>query len=149
TPIAWTVLDRYWRRGILGLVWSLAALGIAIHLTCQTVPLWLSTGFYLGMGWAAIFAYFEVARRLSHRALLPITAGGVLYSVGAVFNLLHRPIIWPGVFGAHELFHVFVVAASLTHYCFIITVIGPYVAEPEPFNQEPLSQQAGTIFDTT
>ncbi len=98
TPIAWTFLRRHWRRGVLGLVWFWAALGITIHLTYETLPLWLSTGFYLGMGWGALFCYFEVARRLSHRALIPIVAGGVLYSLGAIFNLLHGPVLWPGVF---------------------------------------------------
>ena len=102
TPIAWTFLRRHWRRGVLGLVWSWAALGITIRLTYETLPPWLYTGFYLGMGWGALFCYFEVARRLSHRAMIPIVAGGVLYSLGAIFNLLHEPVLWPGVFQAHR-----------------------------------------------
>jgi hemolysin III len=131
TPIAWTFLRRYWRRGTLGLVWFWAALGITIRLSCEALPPWLSTGFYLGMGWGAVFCYFEVARRLSHRALLPIIAGGMLYSLGAVFNLLHMPVLWPGVFQSHELFHVFVVAGSLLHFHFMLTVVGPSVLELE------------------
>ncbi len=66
TPIAWTFLRRHWRRGVLGLVWFWAALGITIRLTYETMPAWLPTAFYLGMGWGALFCYFEVARRLSH-----------------------------------------------------------------------------------
>ena len=49
---------------------------------------------------------------LPHRVLRPLLTGGVLYSVGAVLNLLHWPVIWPGVFRAHELFHLFVMAGS-------------------------------------
>ena len=98
TPIAWTFLRRHWRRGVLGVAWLWAALGITIRLTHETLPPWLYTGFYLGMGWGALFCYFEVARRLSHRALIPIVAGGVLYSLGAIFNLLRGPVLWPGVF---------------------------------------------------
>jgi hemolysin III len=125
TPIAWTFLRRHWRRGVLGLVWLWAALGITIRLTYETQPPWLSTAFYLGMGWGALFCYFEVARRLSHRAMIPIVAGGVLYSLGAIFNLLHGPVLWPGVFQAHELFHLFVVAGSMCHFYFMLTVVGP------------------------
>lgn len=143
TPIAWTFLRRDWRRGVLGLVWFWAALGITIRLTYETLPPWLSTGLYLGMGWGALFCYFEVARRLSHRALIPIVAGGLLYSLGAVFNLLHGPVLWPGVFQAHELFHVFVVAASLCHFYFMLTVVGPSELDSElsssPANIRPLS----------
>jgi hemolysin III len=131
TPIVWNILRGPWRRGILGAVWLWAALGAALHLTYAPLPHWLSTAVYLAMGWCAIFCYLEVARRLSHRTLFPIVAGGVLYSLGAVLNLLGQPILWPGVFQAHELFHVFVVAASLVHYQFMFSVIAPYVHGPE------------------
>jgi hemolysin III len=89
------------------------------------MPAWLPTVFYLGMGWGALFCYFEVVRRLSHQSLIPIVAGGVLYSLGAVFNLLQGPVLWRGVFGAHELFHLFVVAGSMCHFYFMLAVVGP------------------------
>ena len=53
--------------------------------------------------------------------------GGLSYSVGAVLNLLHRPALWPGTFGPHELFHLFVLAGSLAHYLFILKVVVPFV----------------------
>jgi hemolysin III len=131
TPIAWNVLRGQWRWGILAVVWVWAVLGMALRLSFDTLPLWLTTGLYLAMGWGAILCYFEVARGLSHRALLPILGGGILYSVGAVVNLMRQPILWPGVFQAHELFHVFVVAASAVHYWFMLTVIAPFVHQSE------------------
>jgi hypothetical protein len=51
--------------------------------------------------------------------------------VGAVVNLLSRPVLWPGVFQAHELFHVFVIAASALHYWFMLTVIAPFEHESQ------------------
>ncbi len=132
TPIAWSFLRRHWRSGVLGLVWFWAAVGITIRLTHESLPIWLSTGFYLGMGWGAIFCYFEMARRLSHRAMFPIVAGGVLYTVGAIFNLLKEPVLWPGVFQAHELFHLFVVAASMCHFYFMVSVVVPSEIEAQP-----------------
>ena len=52
--------------------------------------------------------------------------------MGALFNLLHRPVLWPGVIQSHELFRFFfVVAASLLHFYFILTVVGLPLAEPE------------------
>jgi hemolysin III len=50
--------------------------------------------------------------------------------VGAVLNVLHWPALWPGVFGAHELFHLFVLAGSLAHYLFILKVVVPFVHRP-------------------
>jgi hemolysin III len=125
TPIAWILLRGLWRWSVLGVVWAWAALGVWMRLTQAGLSPWLSTGFYLAMGWGAVFCYFEVARRVTHRALVPIVAGGLLYSIGAVFNVLGRPVLWHGVFHAHELFHVCVVAASMCHFFFILTVAAP------------------------
>ena len=83
----------------------------------------VATGFYLAMGWGESLCYFELARRINHRALLPILYGGLFYSVGAVLNLLRWPTLWPGVFGPHELFHLFVMAGSLCHFWFMLTVV--------------------------
>jgi hemolysin III len=131
TAIVWNVLSGSWRRGILMVVWLWAVAGSAHRLLFDTSPVWVSTAMYLAMGWGAVLCYFEVARRVSHRNLLPIVVGGVLYSLGAVINLLHQPVLWPGVFQAHELFHIFVVAGSLAHYWFMLTVIAPYVGDSE------------------
>ena len=87
----------------------------------------VATCVYLGMGWGAVVCYSEIAQVVSHRALLPIVVGGLSYSVGAVLNLLHWPVLCPGVFGAHELFHLFVLAGSLAHYLFILKVVVPFV----------------------
>lgn len=132
TPIVWTFLRGSWKWGVLGAVWFWAILGVALELACGRLPQLFSTGYYLAMGWAAVFCYFELVRGVSHRTFAPIVLGGVLYSVGAVFNLLHRPVLWPGVFQAHELFHVFVVLASLSHSYFMLTVVAIWDGGPAP-----------------
>ena len=43
--------------------------------------------------------------------------GGVLYSTGAVLNLLGRPVLWKGFIAGHELFHLFVMAGSRVTLC--------------------------------
>ena len=82
------------------------------------------------MGWGAVICYAEIARVVSHRALVPVVVGGLSYSVGAVLNLLRWPALWPGTFGTHELFHLFVLAGSLAHYLFILKVVVPFVRGP-------------------
>ena len=72
-----------------------------------------------------------------------VVAGGVFYSVGAVLNLLHRPALWPGVFSTHELFHLFVIAGSLAHYWFLLTVVVPFVGGPGVFSREPGAMSGG------
>ncbi len=126
TPLAWCLLQGRLRRWTLALVWGVAATAtILIASGCRFPPV-LSTSLYLGMGWGVVACYSEIAKVVSHRALLPIVLGGLSYSVGAVLNLLHWPVLYPGVFGSHELFHIFVLAGSAAHYQFILKVVAPF-----------------------
>ena len=130
TPIAVCLMWGQWRRWTLALVWGAAASATFLIATGRHFSTALATGLYLAMGWGAVVCYSEVARVVSHRAMLPIVIGGLCYSVGAVLNLLHWPIIYSGIFGAHELFHLFVLAGSLEHYLFILKVAVPFAHGP-------------------
>jgi hemolysin III len=125
TPIAWNLMCTQWRRWVLGLAWGAAALGSWLYLQVGVLPLPVGTAIYLVMGWGALFCYLELSRRMSNRRLFPLLLGGVFYSVGAVLNLARWPVIWPGVFGPHELFHILVMAGSLSHYLFMLNVVIP------------------------
>jgi hemolysin III len=125
TPIALSILRGWWRRWLLVQIWFLAAAGAMVRLTIDVAP-WLSTVFYLAMGWVGVVTYFELARRVTHKGLRPLWAGGVCYSVGAAVNVMHWPDPWPGVFGSHELFHLCVMAGSACHYWFMLRVVTPY-----------------------
>jgi hemolysin III len=130
TPVAWALLRGTWLWGTLTTVWTIASV-CAARVWCGGVfPIWVSTLIYLAMGWGSLVCYRELARTYSHRALLPMPLGGVFYSVGAVFNLARWPVLSPGVFAAHELFHFFVIAGSACHIFFMLTVVVP---APGPF----------------
>ncbi len=126
TPLAWCLLRGHWRRWTLVLVWSVAGVATILLAAGGHFSPVVATGLYLGMGWGVVVCYFEIARTVSHRALLPVVAGGLSYSVGAVLNVLHWPVILPGTFGAHELFHFFVLMGSAAHYLFILKVVVPF-----------------------
>ncbi len=129
TPVAWGLMRGSWWWGTLTTVWT-AALACAARVWCgSTMPMWVSTLTYLVMGWGALFCYFELARIFSHRTLLPLPLGGVFYSVGAVLNLTKWPVLLPGVFAAHEIFHFLVIAGSACHVLFMLQVVIP---SPEP-----------------
>ena len=51
--------------------------------------------------------------------------GGVLYTLGLVFFATQRPRLWPSVFSYHEVFHVFVVAGSASHYTLVFAYLLP------------------------
>jgi hemolysin III len=126
TPLAWCLLRGHWRRWTLLVVWSIAGTAAIMLAAGRQFSPVMSTCVYLGMGWGSVACYFEIAQTVSHRAMLPIVIGGLAYSVGALFNLLHWPVIVPGTFGAHELFHFFVLGGSLAHYLFILKIAAPF-----------------------
>ena len=125
TPIALAILRGWWRRWLLAQIWLLALTGIILRLTVD-MPAWVSTGFYLAMGWVGVVTYFELARRVSHAGLRPIWVGGLCYTIGAAMNLAHWPNPWPSVVGSHELFHLWVMAGSASCFWFMLVVLTPY-----------------------
>ena len=137
TPIAWNMMDGRRRLIVLTAAWLLAFAGIALQACCTSLAPELRTGLYLGLGWGALFCYVDLARKLSHRRMRPFLAGGVFYSVGAVLNLLHWPILLPGTFHAHELFHLFVMAGSLSHFWFILTAVATFNPAAPPHRLPP------------
>ena len=125
TPIAWGLLRGRWRWGTLASVWLVAGLASILLALGYPISTPLATALYLGMGWGSIACYGELVRVSSHRAMRPLVIGGVLYSVGAVLNVLGWPVLWPGRFEAHDLFHLFVIAGSLAHFGLILALIAP------------------------
>jgi hemolysin III len=126
TPLAWCLMRGRWRWWTLAVVWSVAGAATVLIAAGGHFSPVLATCLYLGMGWGALVCYSEIARVVSHRALLPIVVGGLSYSVGAVLNLLHWPVLLPGIFGPHELFHMFVLGGSFAHYWFFLKVVVPF-----------------------
>ena len=53
-------------------------------------------------------------------------AGGIVYTVGAVIFALERPRLWPGVFGAHDLWHLFVLGGSACHFVVMLRFVAPF-----------------------
>jgi hemolysin III len=128
TPFALLTFDRPWGVAVLGLVWTVAAAGIAVVIWHHRIRL-VGITLYLTLGWLGVVALPWLAGRLGAIRLTLLVAGGVLYTVGAVVLHRQRPNPSPAVFGYHEVWHAFTVAAGLCHYTLIwLLVRGP--AEP-------------------
>jgi hemolysin III len=142
TPVAWAMMRGSWWWGTLATVWTVALICATRVWYVGLLPPALSTLVYLTMGWGSVFCYRELARTHSHRTLLPLPLGGIFYSVGAAINLAHWPVIYPGVFAAHELFHFFVIAGSACHVFFMHDVVVPATAhEPALLSPKPAANR--------
>jgi hemolysin III len=99
----------------------MAAGGIIFKLLWLDAPRWLGTGVYVAMGWGALIPGWKVLPMLDGVALAWLFGGGLFYSVGAVIYGTKRPDPWPGVFGFHEVWHVFVIAGAACHYALVFS----------------------------
>lgn len=121
TPICLSYLEFPHSLYFLIAIWLIAIIGIIIKLFWMRAPRFVSTIFYLLMGWALIFdlpAFSDVP--LGCFGL--IAAGGISYSIGAVIYILKKPN-WFKSFGFHELFHIFVMVGSAFHFLAVIIYI--------------------------
>ncbi len=101
---------------LFGCIWFIAVVGTVFKLFWINSPRWISAGVYVLMGWIAIVGIGPMVRTLQPGAIFWLVAGGILYSTGAVIYALKRPDPWPGWFGFHEIFHVFVILGSSAHF---------------------------------
>jgi len=115
TPLCLVTLKGGWGWSMFGVVWGMALLGLVLKLFFINIPRYFSTLLYLCMGWVALIPIYPLVKILPISALIWLFLGGLLYSVGAVIYAIKKPNFWPGVFGFHEIWHLFVLAAS---FCF-------------------------------
>lgn len=115
TPFCLIALHGAWRWSLLGTVWGIAITGFFLKIFWIDAPVCFSTILYLLQGWVAIVAVPALVRGLPSPGLFWLAARGVVYSVGAIIYALNRPTIRRGVFGAHELWHPFVLVGSGCH----------------------------------
>ncbi|GAA5440787.1 UPF0073 inner membrane protein YqfA [Deinococcus caeni] len=115
TPVAYFGLSGPWQAAVLWIIWGVALSGITLKLVTMSLPRWISTALYLGMGWLAVAFLPQLARNLPAAALFWLAAGGVMYSIGAVVYGTKRWNPRPGVFGFHEIWHLFVLAGTAAH----------------------------------
>ena len=116
TPIAIAGLDGAAVWWCLGLVWGIAIVGISLKFALPGVGTGLSVTLQLVMGWTVILWLPSIWSALGPGAIVFIAIGGIFYTVGTVFFMTKRPKLFPRSFSYHELFHVFVVLASVFHF---------------------------------
>ncbi|MEA2293430.1 MAG: hemolysin [Solirubrobacteraceae bacterium] len=116
TPVALLVLDGPLRWIVLALAWGGATAGVFFSLAWIDAPRRLTAGTYLALGWVAVITIPQLGERLPAAPVTLIALGGGLYTIGAIVYALRRPDPWPRVFGFHEVFHAFVIAAAACHF---------------------------------
>jgi hemolysin III len=109
-PYALGALRGAWGWSLFGVVWALAAVGVAAKLLQRLRHPLASTALYLAMGWVALAAVPALLDRLDAPALTWLVAGGLAYSAGALVFLFDDRLRF-----GHFAWHLFVLAGSGCH----------------------------------
>lgn len=123
TPICMYFFSGFWQYGMLILIWSLALIGIVVKLFVINAPRWITAGVYLIMGWLSIMGVQEILRSMPTTAITWLVVGGLFYSLGAIIYITKLLDFFPGKFGFHEVWHVFVILGAFSHYYLILRFI--------------------------
>ena len=123
TPICLLALPEKSGRQLFIIIWCAALLGVLQSIFWVKAPKLATAIFYVIMGWLALPYIQEFKNTLGSASLAFILAGGIVYTVGALFYAFKRPNLVPGIFGYHELFHLFTIIGADFHFAAIYKLI--------------------------
>ena len=102
---------------------SIAVFGIIFKLCWFDCPRWLQTSMYIAMGWSAVFMIKPLSAVLPLSSIFWLVLGGVLYTIGGVIYGAKPAKMKLGSFGFHEIFHIFILLGSLSHFICVFTYV--------------------------
>lgn len=104
---------------LFGVIWGFAVIGILFSVLGSKKYKLLTTLCYLFMGWGIIAAIKPLVANISLGGLYLLIAGGILYTLGAVFYVIKK------IHYFHSVWHLFVLAASICHFLSVLFFVLP------------------------
>ncbi len=125
TPVLYYGLEGTWRWAMLAAIWGLSLVGIIIKIFFLGIQRWVSTMFYIILGWMAIVPMSRLIQAYPKEAMLLLFLGGLSYTIGGIIYATKIFNFIPNKFGFHEVFHIFISIGSLLHFAMIAKFILP------------------------
>lgn len=104
---------------LFGIVWGIAIVGVIFKAFFVKRFLFMSTIFYLIMGWLIVIAWGPLTAAIPSVGMTLLVSGGILYSLGTIFY------VWRGFPYHHAIWHLFVLAGSVTHFFAVLLYLLP------------------------
>uniref|UniRef100_A0A0G4HCH9 Hemolysin III n=1 Tax=Chromera velia CCMP2878 TaxID=1169474 RepID=A0A0G4HCH9_9ALVE len=126
TPICLVLFPFSWVGWtFFGTIWVMAAVGITVNVIRMDSPMWLTTTIYVVMGWCGFFLAFPMYPVVGVKGLALLVSGGVCYTAGSYSFVTEKPVLVPGRFGGHEIWHLAVLSGAACHYALMFFFIQP------------------------
>lgn len=117
TPLLLIGLASQLARGLMILIWFMAAIGILFKLMCAHRFRIVSLITYLCMGWLSLIVIYQLIQNLPIGGVMLLAVGGVIYSLGVVFY------VWERIPYNHAIWHGFVLSGTICHFLAIYLYI--------------------------
>lgn len=118
TPFTLVTLHGPWGWSLFGVIWGLAALGIAQEVWLAKGARIFSLVIYVVMGWLGVIAVKPLITALTPAGFAWLAAGGLFYTGGILFYALDEKLRH-----GHGVWHMFVLAGSVSHYLSILLYV--------------------------
>ncbi|MBR7926687.1 hemolysin III family protein [Aerococcaceae bacterium zg-ZUI334] len=113
TPVALSLVGGWLGYTIIVIQWGITLFGIFYKIFTKEMNERFSLALYLIMGWLVILIVPVVLKNATLTFSLLMLAGGVAYTIGAIFYARKRPY-------AHMIWHLFILLASVMQYIAIV-----------------------------
>ncbi len=111
TPFTLVTLGGAWGWTLFGIIWALAAAGVAKDVFLHGRYRAISVVLYVIMGWLVVAAFGPLRQALPIAGIWWLVAGGVVYTAGVLFFALSKHVAH-----MHGLWHLCVIGGSVCHY---------------------------------
>ena len=116
TPFCLIALQGVQGWVLYSIIATAAIAGVLFKMIWFKCPRWISTLLYVAMGWVAVFLIAPLYKALSLTGVSLLVLGGIFYTIGALIYAIKPKWMKMKHFGYHEIFHVFIMLGSLTHF---------------------------------
>jgi hemolysin III len=119
TPFVLVNLRGGWGWSLFGVIWGLALAGIVFQVFFVSRFHVVRVLIYLAMGWLMVIAVKPLLSKVPLPGIIWLLLGGLSYTVGVLFY------IWRKLPFHHAVWHLFVLAGTVCHYCAIFFYVLP------------------------
>ncbi len=117
TPFTLVNMRGPWGWSIFAVIWALALGGVIMKIFMTgRLPI-IGPILYIAMGWLIIIAIKPLLATVPAGGITFLFAGGCLYTIGVIFYA------WDKIPFNHAIWHLFVLAASASHYTAILLYV--------------------------
>lgn len=127
TPFCLTIVRGASGWVLFAIVWSLAVFFITLKAVFfAKIPILLSHGSYILMGWLVVFFFAPIYTRLGLSAIGLMAVGGLFFTIGALIFARGTPNPYPPYFGNHEIWHTAVLLGNIVFFFVMLWYVLPY-----------------------